>query len=60
MLSFAARRSLLVRSRTPSSGGEAKVEVVETYTSGDLAVLVVIERQHGTIGASRSRTGRCA
>jgi ketosteroid isomerase-like protein len=31
-------------------GGEVKVEVVETYTSGDLAVLVVIERQHGTIG----------
>jgi ketosteroid isomerase-like protein len=31
-------------------GGEAKVEVVETYVSGDLAVLVVIERQHGTIG----------
>ena len=31
-------------------GGEARVEVVETYTSGDLAVLVVIERQHGTIG----------
>ena len=30
--------------------GQAKVEVVETYTSGDLAVLVVIERQHGTIG----------
>ncbi|HKI24426.1 MAG TPA: hypothetical protein VKA24_13520, partial [Gaiellaceae bacterium] len=27
-----------------------KVEVVETYTSGNLAVLVVIERQHGTIG----------
>jgi len=31
-------------------GGEARVEVVDTYTSGDLAVLVVIERQHGTIG----------
>ena len=31
-------------------GGEAKVEVVETHASGDLAVLVVIERQHGTIG----------
>ncbi len=31
-------------------GGEAEVEVVETYTSSDLAVLVVIERQHGTIG----------
>jgi ketosteroid isomerase-like protein len=31
-------------------GGEAKVEVVETHASGDLAVLIVIERQHGTIG----------
>ena len=31
-------------------GGEAKVEVEETYTSGNLAVLVVIERQHGTNG----------
>jgi ketosteroid isomerase-like protein len=31
-------------------GGEATVEVVQTYISGDLAVLVVIERQHGTIG----------
>jgi ketosteroid isomerase-like protein len=31
-------------------GGEANVEVVETYASGDLAVVVVIERQRGTIG----------
>jgi ketosteroid isomerase-like protein len=31
-------------------GGEAQVEVVETYASGNLAVLVVIERQRGTIG----------
>ena len=31
-------------------GGEAKVEVVETYSSGDLAVLVVVEHQHGTVG----------
>jgi ketosteroid isomerase-like protein len=31
-------------------GGEANVEVVETYTSGELAVLVVIERQHGVVG----------
>lgn len=31
-------------------GGEANVEVVETYASGDLAVLVVVERQHGTVG----------
>jgi len=31
-------------------GGEATVEVVDTYASGDLVVLVVIERQHGTVG----------
>jgi ketosteroid isomerase-like protein len=31
-------------------GGEANVEILETYTSGDLTVLVVIERQHGTVG----------
>ena len=31
-------------------GGEAKVEVVQTYSSGDLAVLAVIEQQRGTIG----------
>jgi ketosteroid isomerase-like protein len=31
-------------------GGEVEVDVVETYTSGDLAVLVVIERQRGNIG----------
>jgi len=31
-------------------GGEADVEVVETYASGDLAVLVVIERQRGKVG----------
>jgi ketosteroid isomerase-like protein len=31
-------------------GGDAEVEVVETHTSGNLAVLVVIERQRGTIG----------
>src|SRR3954468_4645591 len=31
-------------------GGEAELEVVETYTSGDLVVLVVIERQHWEVG----------
>ena len=31
-------------------GGDAAVEVVETYASGDLAVLVVVERQRGTVG----------
>ena len=30
--------------------GEAKVEVVKPYTSGDLVVLAVIERQRETIG----------
>ena len=31
-------------------GGDVNVEVVETYASGDLAVLVVVERQRGTVG----------
>jgi ketosteroid isomerase-like protein len=31
-------------------GGEAELELVESYASGDLAVLVVIERQHGRVG----------
>ena len=30
--------------------GESELEVVRTYTSGDLVVLVVIERQHGEVG----------
>jgi len=31
-------------------GGEAELELVASYTSGDLVVLVVIERQHGQVG----------
>jgi len=31
-------------------GGEADLELVESYASGDIAVLVVIERQHGEVG----------
>jgi ketosteroid isomerase-like protein len=31
-------------------GGEAKLEVFESYTSGNLAVLVAIERQRGSVG----------
>ena len=40
------------RESTPKMfrGGEAELELVETYASGDLAVLVVIERQHGEVG----------
>jgi ketosteroid isomerase-like protein len=30
--------------------GEATLDVVETYASGDLAVLVAVERQHGEVG----------
>jgi ketosteroid isomerase-like protein len=30
--------------------GEADLEVVQSYASGDIAVLVVIERQHGKVG----------
>jgi ketosteroid isomerase-like protein len=31
-------------------GGEADLELVATYASGDMAVLVAIERQHGEVG----------
>jgi ketosteroid isomerase-like protein len=31
-------------------GGEVDVEVFGAYASGDLAVLVAVERQHGTVG----------
>src|SRR5262245_50780452 len=31
-------------------GGEAALEVVRTYASGDMVVLVAIERQHGEVG----------
>ncbi len=30
--------------------GEASLDVIERYASGDLAVLVVVERQHGLVG----------
>jgi ketosteroid isomerase-like protein len=32
------------------TGGEAQVDVVQSYVSGDFVVLVLIERQHGTVG----------
>jgi ketosteroid isomerase-like protein len=32
------------------AGGEAELEVVESYASGNLVVLVMIERQHGVVG----------
>jgi ketosteroid isomerase-like protein len=30
-------------------GGEANLELVQSYTSGDMVVLVVLERQHGEV-----------
>jgi len=30
--------------------GEADLELVQSYASGDIVVLVVIERQHGEVG----------
>jgi ketosteroid isomerase-like protein len=32
------------------AGGEAHVDVVQSYVSGDFVVLVLIERQHGKVG----------
>jgi ketosteroid isomerase-like protein len=32
-------------------GGEVELDVVRTYASGDLAVLVAVERLHATVGA---------
>ena len=32
------------------AGGEAEVDVVQSYASGDFVVLVLIERQHGKVG----------
>ena len=31
-------------------GGEAQLQVVESYASGDMVVLVAVERQHGEVG----------
>ncbi|MEP7026400.1 MAG: nuclear transport factor 2 family protein [Actinomycetota bacterium] len=32
------------------TAGEAQVELVQSYASGDLAVLVVLKHQHATVG----------
>jgi ketosteroid isomerase-like protein len=36
--------------RTFFTAGEATLEVAETYTSGNLVVIVGVERQHGVVG----------
>ncbi|WP_370617199.1 nuclear transport factor 2 family protein [Mumia qirimensis] len=35
--------------------GEARLDVVESYVSGNLAVLVAVERQHGVVGGSEDQ-----
>ena len=32
------------------AGGEAKLDLVQAHASGDIVVLVMIERQHGKVG----------
>jgi|GEM_PF-901829 len=40
----------LARLASYFKNGDAKVELVQSYASGDLVVLAVIERQHGEVG----------
>jgi len=47
---FDASRESLETTERFFQGGEADLEQVESYTSGDLVVLVLIERQHGQVG----------
>ena len=35
--------------------GEARLDVAESYVSGNLAVLVAVERQHGVVGESEDQ-----
>ena len=37
------------------ASGEARLDVVESYVSGNLAVLVAVERQHGVVGGSEDQ-----
>ena len=47
---FDASPARLARLASYFRNGDAKVELVQAYSSGDLAVLAVIERQHGEVG----------
>jgi ketosteroid isomerase-like protein len=44
------RRESVLKAADYFKGGEARLEVVEVHASGNLVVLVVIERQHGEVG----------
>jgi ketosteroid isomerase-like protein len=43
------------RRRVASSPAGRRLDVDQTYVSGDLAILVAVERQHGTVGGSEDQ-----
>lgn len=47
---FDSRSERLAEIARYFKGGEANLELVQSYASGDLVVLVMIERQHGEVG----------
>lgn len=47
---FDSSPDAIARTRGFFAGGEATLELEQAYRSGDLAVLVAIERQHGRVG----------
>jgi ketosteroid isomerase-like protein len=47
---FDSSEERLEQFRRYFTAGEAHLEVDQTYVSGDLAVLVAVERQHGEVG----------
>jgi ketosteroid isomerase-like protein len=49
---FDSSEERLAGIRSFFAAGEARLEVAQTYVSGDLAVLVAVERQHGTVGGT--------
>jgi ketosteroid isomerase-like protein len=49
---FDSSEERLEQFRRYFTAGEARLEVAQTYVSGDLAVLVAVERQHGVVGST--------
>ena len=44
------RRESLMAAAGFFRGGEARIDLVDAHASGDLLVLVMVERQHGEVG----------
>lgn len=47
---FEYTEAAVASTRDYFAAGESRLDVEETYVSGDLAVLVAVERQHGEVG----------